>query len=585
MMRTRFWTRRSAALRCRERSGHKQAARTFRVFSPVLRLARHRSVALRCTGRTAVRGTIGWSGVIASNLLVALAVILTPSSFAQTRREIPPAFGPFTNPAPSAFAESVSFASTQRLVGTYYFYWYNSETKEHIIDGDGSDALTTHPATLEDFSYKSVRWHKQQLNDMIAAGIDVVLPVFWGAPSEQSTRAHLHWSYAGLPPLVQAREELVREGKTPPRIGLFYDTSTLRYNAWGEHVDLTTDYGRQWFYATVRDFFSMIPPKHWAMIDGRAIVLLYSASFAKKHDQSVVDHTRAQFAKEFGGRGLYFVAQDSWRVKADDVCAWGGALGLKNPGVAALGPGYDHSAVPGRTPLIVNRAGGKFYEDQWLKFLRRRTNFVMVETWNEFHEGTDIAESKEYGRQYIELTRKYSDLFKQGWRPPRPTGKFSGAKSVSIVLGARNLENGLRQIENEDGQTAAKTLGGRDARAIQRSPSRGAYIYFTVDESFKFADAMELELEVEFFDGAPGTLSAEFDGSDPRAPFNGAYTRSADSVKLTGSQAWKTARVRLPQARLLNSQNRGADLRLVCEAPQLAVRGVTLHRASRNAQP
>ena len=44
----------------------------------------------------------------------------------------------------------------------------------------------------------------------------------------------------------------------------------------------------------------------------------------------------------------------------------------------------------------------------------------MIETWDEFHEGTDIAESKEYGRQYIELTRKYSDLFKSGRKPSWP---------------------------------------------------------------------------------------------------------------------------------------------------------------------
>ena len=36
----------------------------------------------------------------------------------------------------------------------------------------------------------------------------------------------------------------------------------------------------------------------------------------------------------------------------------------------------------------------------------------MVETWNEFHEGTDVAESQEYGRQYIEMTREYAERFK-----------------------------------------------------------------------------------------------------------------------------------------------------------------------------
>ena len=274
---------------------------------------------------------------------------------------IPPAFGPYVSPSPNDFAESRTFAAKDRVVGTYYFYWYDVYSKAHIVDGDGTDALTTHPASLEDFSYTSIRWHKQQLNDMIAAGIDVVLPVFWGAPSEQATNAHLHWSYAGLRPLVHAREELVREGKQPPRIGLFYDTSTLQHNEWRYHADLTTDYGQHWFYATIRDFFSMIPPKHWAMIDGRPIVLLYSAAFAKKHGQGCLEFVKAEFPKEFAGRVPWIAREVSWQVKADGTVAWGGALGLKNPGVASVGPGYDHSAVPGRTPLVVDRRDGKFY--------------------------------------------------------------------------------------------------------------------------------------------------------------------------------------------------------------------------------
>lgn len=332
---------------------------------------------------------------------------------ANDERPLPAAYGPHTNPQEDAFQGSRSFGSDDRIVGTYYFYWYDCESKAHIVDDDGSDALTTHPPTLDGFSYASTAWQKQQLRDMTAAGIDVVLPVFWGAPSEHDSRAHLHWSYRGIPPLVQAREELVREGANPPRIGLFYDTSTLQHNEWHYHADLTTDYGRAWFYATVRDFFSMVPPKHWAMIDGRPVVLLYAAAFAKKYDQSVIDETKRQFAREFAGRVPYIAPEVSWNVRADSKVAWGGALGLKRPGIASLGPGYDHSAVPGRSPLIVERRSGQFYEEQWLQFLEQPSNFVMIETWNEFHEGTDVAESREYGRQYIELTRKYVDRFKQ----------------------------------------------------------------------------------------------------------------------------------------------------------------------------
>jgi hypothetical protein len=353
-----------------------------------------------------------WSDRASRFLLAFLFVLLSRPALC-AENAIPAAFGPHTELVAADFKDAVSYKSTNRLVGTYYFYWYDNKSKGHVVNPDGTDALTTHPPTLDDFSYKSVRWHRRQLEDMIAAGIDFLLPVYWGAPSDHSPKAELHWSFEGLIPLVMAREELVREGKSPPRIGLFYDTSTLLHNSWRYHADLTTDYGLRWFYATIRDFFSLVPPKHWAMIEGRPLVFLYSSEFARHYNQNVIEYTRREFAREFGGREPWIAREVSWRIETEGVYAWGGALGLRTPGIASLGPGYDHSAVPGRKPLIVNRRGGAFYEESWIKFLQRPSNIVMIETWNEFHEGTDIAESREYGRQYIELTRQYVDRFKK----------------------------------------------------------------------------------------------------------------------------------------------------------------------------
>jgi hypothetical protein len=495
---------------------------------------------------------------------------------ARPEREIPPAFGPYTHPQPKDFAEAKSFTSKDRLVGTYYFYWYCTETKEHIINPEnGSDGLTDHPPTLNDFSFKSVRWHKKQLSDMMDAGIDLLLAVFWGAPSERDPKAALYWSYAGLGPLVQAREELLREGKNPPRLGVFYDTSTLQYNAWHEHIDLTTDYGKRWFYATIRDFYSAIPPKHWAMLDGKPIVLLYASAFAKKHDQAFVDFAKAEFKKEFGGRDLYLVPQDSWQVKGDNTCAWGGAFGLKNPGIAELGPGYNDSAVYGRTPLIAKRDGGKLYEENWLAFLRRPCNFVMIETWSEFHEGTEICESKEYGRQYIELTRKYSDLYKHGWTPPWPKGAFSQAANVTAAPGKGS--SGLRLVTVEDSRPTTQTNGNRGSWVVKSPSGQSAYLYFQVDDSFKWSRLMNTRVQVEYLDGAPGLLGVEFDGSDTNAPVHGAYTRSA-KIRLQGDQRWKTNQFNLERGYFLKSQNGAADFRLVAEAPELVVGRVTLQR-------
>jgi hypothetical protein len=512
------------------------------------------------------------------------ALILTAADvcngFQQPRagHEIPPAIGPCINLKADAFEHARSFRRDEKIVMTHDFYWYDIQTKAHIKNGDGTDALTTHPATLEDFSYKSVGWHKKQLSDMIDAGIDVVLPVYWGAPSEHAPGSQMYWSFAGLSPLVKAAEELLREGKEPPAIGLFYDTSTLQNNSWNVHVDLTTDDGKRWFYASIRDFFSMIPPRLWALIDGRPIVVLYSASFARAHNQSCIDFVKSEFPRQFGGRVPYIIREVSWRVQADNVYAWGGAVRPNILGVAEIGPGYDHSAVPGREPLVVPREGGRFYEQAWQKTLRRSPRIVILETWNEFHEGTNIAESREHGRHYINLTRKYVNLFKSNAPAPVAHGPFHEARSVAISLGATNREQGIKQVESEDGNTEPAVAGGQSYRQSRAGRTGGQYIYFQIDDSFKWARSMDVGVNVDYFDSDSGSFTIQYDSNDQGATLDGAYKDCAERVFLRGSNSWKTARFTLNQSRFEGAQNAGSDFRIAVDAPDFRVRQVKVTR-------
>lgn len=497
-----------------------------------------------------------------------------------------PAMGPYVQPTEEDFIGSSSWSGTHRLVATPYFYWYDVYSGAHLVNADGSDALTTHPASLTGFSYRSVSWHRQQLLDMMDAGIDVVMPVYWGEPSQRVPDrpvAEQPWSFSGLPPLVAAREALVAEGRQPPWIGMFYDTSTLQFNQAGEPQDLTTDRGRRWFYESVRDFFSLIPARHWAMIEGRPVVFLYSASFAKAHDASVFTYLGESFARDFSGRRPYVVREISWNTVTDAVYAWGGALGLKNPGVASLGPGYDHSAVPGRTPLVVDREDGAFFERQWLAFLRRPSSMVMIETWNEFHEGTDIAHSREYGRKYIELNRRYVDLFKAGFEPPALVGPYTGERMVEVVLGVTNVVRGLTAFDWADGVTRATILGGRESRVMGATEHAVRYLYVRVDDSFKWAADMEVVVVVDYFDAERGTMRVEYDGSDVGAPFLGAYT-SSSPVAMDGRRAWRTAVFRLVGARFLNGQNGGADFRLSVGQAEVGVGRIQVIREGLKAK-
>ena len=43
---------------------------------------------------------------------------------------------------------------------------------------------------------------------------------------------------------------------------------------------------------------------------------------------------------------------------------------------------------------------------------------MVIETWNELGEASGILDTLEFGRQYIDLTRKYADLFRAPRKAP-----------------------------------------------------------------------------------------------------------------------------------------------------------------------
>jgi hypothetical protein len=405
--------------------------------------------------------------------------------------------------------------------------------------------------------------------DVMAAKVDFILPVYWGCPGSYDA-----WSFEGLPPLVQAWEELVREGKQPPRVGLFYDTSTLRHNPRRWHVDLSTEAGKRWFYATIRDFFSFIPPKMWAAIEGRPIVVLYSPSFAAKQDPLLFPFAREHFKRDFA-TDMYLVKHVGWEGSADKECSWGGALGLKALGVAAIGPGYDHSAVPGRRPLVVNREGGAFYERQWKQFLSqsldRRARVVLVETWNELHEGTEVCDCKEYGRQYIDLTAKYATLFRDNTVLPK-SGPFAKANEVRWDATRAAEKLGITLMSSGDGLMEPAEAAGRKCWRTRQSEHRGKYVYLNLDDGFLFDESgVTLLIEIAYFDSGFGSFRLEYDGTSSKVPDRvSAFLPLEQSVACRNTAKWESVTLRVNGARFANRCN-GGDLRLAVTGGDVSI--------------
>jgi hypothetical protein len=468
----------------------------------------------------------------------------------------------------SEAAAGPTFHSKSPLVATSYFYWYDALSKAHVVNYDGTDALTDHPPTLEGFSYKSVDWHVKQLHDMMAAGIDVLLPVYWGTPLGDQP-----WSDEGLPKLVAARERLLGEGKKPPAIGMFYDTSTLQYNGGGFHIDLSTPAGRLWFYGTIRNFWSQIPPKHRAKIDGKPLVFLYASAFASRVDEHLFPAVRTMFRRDFG-TDLFLVKMLGWPGQADSEYQWGGALAPQFLDTAGLGPGYDHSAVPGRTPLVRKREDGRFYQRAWQRLLvkdpQSRPWLVHVETWDEFHEGTDVCQSREYGRQYIDLTRKFADQFhsrlkldRSVLRPVRPVATVSPERSEGLSLVVPH---------DGDGPVVEKTVQGRRAWSTMQNKhsTTSRYLYFDVADDFLYDTDEPVEVTVSYLDAGPAEFRVEYDSSDPKLEGLLQRFRPGPIQPIEGTGQWKEARFTLPHARFAGRSN-GADFRLAAGGRDLVI--------------
>ena len=79
---------------------------------------------------------------------------------------------------------------------------------------------------------------------------------------------------------------------------------------------------------------------------------------------------------------------------------------------------YKHTVAAIRT-IRARPRNVRMHERQLQQAVASGRHILAAETWNEFSEGTDIQETVETGRQYIDLTRRYLDEFK-GFVGARP---------------------------------------------------------------------------------------------------------------------------------------------------------------------
>ncbi len=78
---------------------------------------------------------------------------------------------------------------------------------------------------------------------------------------------------------------------------------------------------------------------------------------------------------------------------------------------ATVCPGYDDRKI--RKPgTYVSREDGAYYNLTWDASIKSNPDIVLVCTFNEWHEGTNIEPSREFGFKYLQLTRYWVEKYK-----------------------------------------------------------------------------------------------------------------------------------------------------------------------------
>ena len=78
-------------------------------------------------------------------------------------------------------------------------------------------------------------------------------------------------------------------------------------------------------------------------------------------------------------------------------------------------PGFDNTKS---SPANVKaeRYGGRTYRGMWEAALNSKPDWILISSWNEWAEGTEIEPSRELGDEYLKITAEYAKPFLDG--PP-----------------------------------------------------------------------------------------------------------------------------------------------------------------------
>lgn len=157
----------------------------------------------------------------------------------------------------------------------------------------------------------------------------------------------------------------------------------------------------------------------------------------------IAEGVEVEYQQVFDGHHLYSIAwsEDVYQTLAD----WGYRIrrynarhGTDKLWVATVMPGYNDLKTGRANAFAREREDGQFYRDTWQAAMDSGADWVMITSWNEWVEGSQIEPSVSYGNLYLDLTKELVARFRAqvealALASPTPTPSPSPTMAVTFT--------------------------------------------------------------------------------------------------------------------------------------------------------
>jgi glycoprotein endo-alpha-1,2-mannosidase len=322
--------------------------------------------------------------------------------------------------ATAAQGVSAHLAGAPREVLAFYYGWYgNPAVSGHWVHWQGVDAAQEQIANAADYpemgayDSHSPAVVERQTARARAAGLTGFIASWWGRDTFEDR---------GIPLLLAAAR------KNRLVVSAYYETTganpAFRKTAAVADLDyLIKRYGSA---------------PAWLRIDGKPVVFVYARALSSlapgawkevlaqvRRDNPegalfIADSLASDYVSVFDGASTYNITGQIRYMSPARTGTWARAayprmVAAAGPGkisTATVIPGYDDRAISRPRPRPVTfRYGGETYKTLWRAAIRAAPDWVLITSWNEWHEGSELEPSVQYGARILDDTIAFSQRF------------------------------------------------------------------------------------------------------------------------------------------------------------------------------